>query len=211
MKTCVGERYIGCGSSEGKMILDGNPGNALGAYLDGSDIVLYGDAKEATGDTMIKGSITIYGNTGDAAGYSMKGGKIFIRDNAGIRAGVSMKSYRDRNPVIVIGGRAGKYLGENQSGGTIIVLGIGYENKLPIGSECGKGIKGGKIYIRTKKQPKNIVGDVKIRKASKLDMEDIETYVKEYCHKFDKNSTKILNSTFYVIEANNTNNNSKII
>ena len=211
MKTCIGERYVGCGSTEGKMILEGTPGNALGAYLDGSDIVLYGDAKEATGDTMINGSITIHGSTGDAAGYSMKGGKIFIRDNAGIRAGVSMKSYRDKNPVLVIGGRADKYLGENQSGGTIIVLGIGYENKLPIGSECGKGIKGGKIFIRTKKQPKNIVGDVKIRKATKADMDEIKIHVKEYCSKFERNTKEILGSTFFVIEANNVNNNKKII
>ena len=53
---------------------------------------------------MRQGSITIYGNTGDAAGYSMKGGKIFIRDNAGVRAGTGMKTYKDTNPVIVIGG-----------------------------------------------------------------------------------------------------------
>ncbi len=202
MKICIGERYIGCGSSEGKMILKGTPGNALGAYLDGSDIVLYGDAKEATGDTMLKGSITIHGNTGDAAGYAMKGGKIFIRDNAGIRAGVSMKSYRDKNPVLVIGGRAGKYLGENQAGGTIIVLGIGYENKMSIGPECGKGKKGGKIYIRSKKAPKNIAGDVKVRKATDKDMESIKTYIQEYCLKFDKNTKGILDSTYYVVESN---------
>ncbi|MBE5935443.1 MAG: glutamate synthase [Lachnospiraceae bacterium] len=211
MKVCIGERYVGCGSTEGKMILEGTPGNALGAYLDGSDIVLYGDAKEATGDTMLKGSITIHGNTGDAAGYSMKGGKIFIRDNAGLRAGVSMKSYRDKNPVLVIGGRAGKFLGENQSGGTIIVLGLGYENKLPVGPECAKGIKGGKIYIRTKKPPKNIAGDVKVRKATTKDMDNIKLYIQEYCSKFDKDMKNIVDSTFYVIEAGNVQSRKKIL
>ena len=205
MKVCVGERYIGCGSGEGKIILKGKPGNALGAYLDGSDIVLYGDAKEATGDTMRQGSITIYGNTGDAAGYSMKGGKIFIRDNAGVRAGTGMKTYKDTNPVIVIGGRAGKNLGENQTGGTIIVLGIGYENKTPVGMDCGKGIKGGKIFIRTNKQPKT-VGSVKVRKATTKDKEDIKLYIEEYCAKFDREAKELLNSTYYVLEATEIDN-----
>lgn len=208
---CVGERYVGCGGSEGKMILEGNPGNALGAYLDGSDIILYGDAKEATGDTMTKGSITIYGNTGDAAGYAMKGGKIFIRDNAGLRAGKGMKSYKDKNPVIVIGGRAGKNLGENQAGGTIIVLGLGYENRLPVGTGCAKGIIGGRIYIRTERLPKNIPGYVNVRKATKKDVDGIKLHIEEYCSKFEKNIKEILDSTFYILEANSLRRSKNIL
>lgn len=34
-----------------------------------------------------------------------------------------MKAYQDKQPVIVIGGRAGSFLGEYQAGGTILVLG----------------------------------------------------------------------------------------
>lgn len=32
---CFGERFIGCGASSKTIIINGTPGNALGAYLDG--------------------------------------------------------------------------------------------------------------------------------------------------------------------------------
>ena len=49
------------------------------------------------------------------------------RGNAGYRVGIHMKAYEDHRPVIVIGGKAGDYLGEYQAGGVLIVLGIGAE------------------------------------------------------------------------------------
>lgn len=42
----------------------------------------------------------------------MRGGAIYVQGNAGYRAGVHMKAYGDRLPMIVIGGRAGSFLGE---------------------------------------------------------------------------------------------------
>lgn len=50
----------------------------------------------------------------DATGYAMRGGKIFVRGNAGYRAGIHMKAYKDKTPVLVIGGKAGSFLGEYQ-------------------------------------------------------------------------------------------------
>ena len=55
----LGERYIGAGKRTGKIELYEVPGNALGTYLDGAEIVLHANAQDATGDTMNAGEITI--------------------------------------------------------------------------------------------------------------------------------------------------------
>lgn len=60
---------------------------------------------------MNAGEIVVHGSIGDAAGYAMRGGRIFIRDSAGYRAGIHMKAYKDKIPLMVIGGAAGSFLG----------------------------------------------------------------------------------------------------
>ena len=47
----MGQRYIGCGVSGKTITIEGTPGNALGAYLDGSTIVVHGNGQDAIGDT----------------------------------------------------------------------------------------------------------------------------------------------------------------
>ena len=101
---CQGQRFIAAGMSGKTLVIDGVPGNALGAYLGGGSITVNGNAQDAVGDTMNAGRIVINGSTGDAAGYAMRGGEIYIRDNAGYRAGIHMKAYKQHKPVIVIGG-----------------------------------------------------------------------------------------------------------
>ena len=76
IEQCVGQRYIGSGLSEKTIEINGTPGNALGAYLDGAEIVVHGNAQDATGDTMNEGTICIHGSSGDATGYAMRGGSI---------------------------------------------------------------------------------------------------------------------------------------
>jgi len=61
---CLGQRYIGSGLSHKKLVINGTPGNALGAYLDGASIVVQGNAQDATGDTMNDGVICIHGSAG---------------------------------------------------------------------------------------------------------------------------------------------------
>ena len=85
IENCIGQRYIGAGSSGKKIEIIGTPGNALGAYLNGTDIVVRGNVQDAVGDTMNCGSIIVHGGAGDALGYAMRGGKIFIRGNVGYR------------------------------------------------------------------------------------------------------------------------------
>ena len=121
---CYGQRFIGAGLETGNLTVTGTPGNALGAYLDGACIEVRGNAQDAVGDTMNAGRIVVRGSIGDAAGYAMRGGELYVEGNAGYRAGIHMKAYGDKRPVMVIGGKAGSFLGEYQAGGVIIVLGL---------------------------------------------------------------------------------------
>ncbi len=201
---CTGQRYIGCGKSEGNIELFGTPGNALGAYLDGASIVLHGNAQDATGDTMNGGSITIFGSTGDTVGYAMRGGEIYIRDNAGYRGGIHMKAYKEKSPVLVIGGKAGSFLGEYQAGGTIVVLGIDCEGET-VGDYCAVGMHGGKIYIRAKKLPSSLPPQISAQEATDEDMKEIEKYINGYCERFDKDKSKIIKGKFFVLTPNSKN------
>jgi len=201
----LGQRYIGCGSSEGKITLRSVPGNALGACLDGGEIEVLCNAQDATGDTMNSGEITVHGSVGDAAGYSMRGGAIYVRDSAGYRCGIHMKEYRERKPVIVIGGRCGSFLGEYQAGGIILVLGIGFEDSPPVGCFCGTGMHGGKICLRTEHLPPDLPGQVTARGAGEEDLRAIAPLVTRYCEKFGGDADKLLASHFYVLEPNTAN------
>lgn len=204
-QTVLGQRYIGNGASEGRFLLRGTPGNALGAYLDGASIELYGNAQDATGDTMNEGEIIIHGNTGDACGYAMRGGSIYIEGDAGYRAGIHMKAYGQKAPLLVIGGRAGSFLGEYQAGGTIIVLGIGCQNgAAPVGYFTGTGMHGGAIYLRSDVPPFDLPEQVSVREAAPNDMAVIQPYLDRYCLLFSMDRDA-LSGTYYVITPNASN------
>lgn len=201
---CTGVRYLGCGQSEGKLLLCGTPGNALGAYLDGAEITLHGNAQDATGDTMNDGKIVIYGSTGDTVGYAMRGGEIYIRSDAGYRGGIHMKAYKEKSPVIVIGGKSGSFLGEYQAGGTIIVLGLGAEGAT-VGDYCAVGMHGGEMFLRAKETPRGLPEQVSVRKASGDDIKRIEKYIDSFCGYFKTAKSEILAEDFYVVSPNSKN------
>ncbi|MBM3699303.1 MAG: hypothetical protein FJW68_00065 [Actinobacteria bacterium] len=124
LKNVIGQRYIGDGiKGNFKIKIYGVPGNDMAAFMDGPQIEVFGNAQDGLANTMNSGKIIVHGSSGDITGYSMRGGEIYIRDNVGWRSGIHMKSYLDKFPVIVIGGRAGNFLGEYMAGGLIIVLG----------------------------------------------------------------------------------------
>lgn len=200
---CIGQRYIASGLSDKEIHINGTPGNALGAYLNGARITVNGNAQEATGDTMNDGVITIIGSSGDATGYAMRGGRIYVKNNAGYRAGIHMKAYKEKLPVLVIGGTAGSFLGEYQAGGLIIVLGLNSDDsKAPVGNFCGTGMHGGKIFLRSSHTPADLPAQVMARKATDEDLADIKPYIDEFCKKFDMDEKTISASEFQVLEPN---------
>jgi glutamate synthase domain-containing protein 3 len=199
INNCMGQRYIASGQKGKNIIINGTPGNALGSYLNGCDIRINGNAQDATGDTMNDGSIFIHGSSGDACGYAMRGGKIFIRDNAGYRAGIHMKQYHDKKPVLVVGGSVGSFLGEYLAGGIIIVLGLNSKGMPPVNNFCGTGMHGGKIFLRCDKAPENLPKQVIIGEATESDMEEIKSYIKEFCDEFGNEYDKIINNNFFCL------------
>ncbi len=202
---CIGQRYIGTGLTGKNIVIHGTPGNALGAYLNGGSVTVYGNAQDATGDTMNDGTIVIYGNAGDATGYAMRGGKIYIRGNTGYRAGIHMKAYMDYKPVIVIGGRAGSFLGEYQAGGIIVVLGCSDGGAI-INNFCGTGMHGGKIYLRCNCLPHRIPSQVRAEKICGRGDSELEEIIEDYCKFFkDMNPGNLLDARFIVLEPDTDN------
>ena len=202
---CVGQRYIASGLSGKKIVVHGTPGNALGAYLNGADIDVYGNVQEATGDTMNGGEIAVFGSAGDATGYAMRGGRIFVRGDVGYRCGIHMKAYEENKPAIVIGGRAGSFLGEYQAGGIIVVLGDSREDKPIIGNFCGTGMHGGEIYLRCESIPSRLPAQVKSERLEGLPEGEAARLVREWCEKFALDSAKYPNGTFYKLTPDSAN------
>ncbi len=202
---CSGQRFIGAGLERGKLILSGTPGNALGAYLNGASIEVCGNAQDAVGDTMNAGRIVVRGSIGDAAGYAMRGGELYVQGDAGYRAGIHMKAYGDKLPVVVIGGKAGSFLGEYQAGGVIVVLGL-TESARPIVSNfpC-TGMHGGKLFLRS--DCKNILlpKQVIARPASHKDLDGIWTYLHTFCELFGGDCDALVQQPFTLITPNSSN------
>ena len=144
-----GQRYIGSGVRKPVHIdIFGVPGNDLGAFMDGPEIVVHRNAQDGVGNTMNSGKIVVRGHAGDVIGYGMRGGKIFVRDNVGYRVGIHMKSYRDQVPIVMAGGRAGDFFGEYMAGGTLVLLGLGDGDGPVAGNYLGTGMHGGTIFVR---------------------------------------------------------------
>lgn len=202
---CLGQRFIASGMSGKSITVNGVPGNALGSYLNGADITVNGNAQDAAGDTMNDGRIIVRGSVGDAAGYAMRGGEIYVRDNAGYRAGIHMKAYKDKLPVMVIGGVCGSFLGEYQAGGLIIVLGINASSSPIVSNFCGTGMHGGKIFLRCDEINFRLPKQVKTHKAADEDKEEIKAYIENYCKFFGGNAEELLKSDFFVLTPDSGN------
>ena len=202
---CCGQRFLAAGMSDKEIRVEGIPGNALGAYLNGASITVCADAQDAVGDTMNAGEIIVHGSIGDTAGYAMRGGKIFVKGNAGYRAGIHMKAYQEKLPVMVIGGTAGSFLGEYQAGGVIAVLGLGAENRKIVGFFPCTGMHGGKMFLRGTCRDIVFPSQVTARPAGSSDMEELRVYVSEYCDLFGCNADRILSSPFTVVTPDSKN------
>ena len=198
---CCGQRFIAAGLKDKTVTINGTPGNALGAYLDGAVITVNGNAQDAVGDTMNDGEIIIHGNAGDALGYAMRGGKIYVEGNSGYRTGIHMKEYCEKKPVIVIGGLAGSFLGEYLAGGLIIVLGIDSDT-VPVGNFTATGMHGGSIFIRTKTQPEGLPEQVSVTPASKDNLADIEPYIYEFARNFGLDAKQLMLDNYYLLRPN---------
>lgn len=159
-----GQRYIGAGLkyNDAHIIINGVPGEDMGAFMDGTRITVMNNAQDGVGNTMNSGKIVVAGMAGDVIGYGMRGGRIYIKGNAGYRVGIHMKGYLDKQPVLVVGGKAGHFFGEYMAGGYLVLLGIGVQPNTPVvGDYCATGMHGGTIYVRGKVEDMRLGREVK--------------------------------------------------
>ena len=201
----LGQRFIAAGASNRHIALHGTPGNALAAYLNGADVVVYGNAQDAVGDTMNEGTVVVHGNIGDAAGYAMRGGSIYVRGNAGYRAGIHMKAYQDKVPVMIIGGKAGSFLGEYQAGGVIVVLDLGSKGGLCVGDFPCTGMHGGKMFLRSDCAGVGFPEQVTPRPATEEDIAELRGYIGEYCAVFGLDIDGVLAAPLTVVTPDSSN------
>lgn len=202
---CCGQRFIAAGMSDCIIRVNGIPGNALGAYLNGAEITVGSNAQDAVGDTMNEGLIVIHGNIGDAAGYAMRGGRLFVKGNAGYRAGIHMKEYKNKIPVMVIGGVAGSFLGEYQAGGIIIVLGLNAKEKPLTGNFPCTGMHGGKVFLRGNCENIRFPDQISAKIATDEEIEEIYEYIKEYCFLFGGDPNDIMKTPFTLLTPDSKN------
>jgi glutamate synthase domain-containing protein 3 len=190
-----GQRYIGTGLGDLTIEVHGTPGNDLGAFMKGPNLIVCGNAQDGCGNTMDEGKIVIHGHAGDIAGYSMRGGSIFIRDDVGYRVGIHMKEYQDKVPAIVVGGTAQDFLGEYMAGGVLVVLGLTLSDSLEHNARfVGTGMHGGKMYVRGK--VKNPADDVEVTDLDEDDKKLLYSLVSEFCSCFNFDKDAIMAQRF---------------
>ena len=205
VENVIGQRYIGCGSTDRKITVHGTAGNGLGQYLNGSTIEVFGNAQEAVGDTMNAGESVVHGNVGDACGYAMRGGKIYIKGDCGYRAGIHMKAYQDQQPVIVIGGRAGSFLGEYQAGGTILVLGLHTDGKPAAGYFPCTGQHGGRVIFRGDVSAIRFPDQVTPHPPTEEETALLRPLVERWCALFGGDAEALMDGPFTVVTPDSKN------
>ncbi len=198
LRNVYGQRYIGTDLNEPIEIeIFGTPGNDLGAFMNGPRIIVHGNAQDGCGNTMNEGEIIVYGHAGDTVGLSARGGRIFIREDVGYRAGIHMKEYRDKMPVIVIGGTAQDFLGEYMAGGVMILLGLNLDKEKNHKARfIGTGMHGGVMYIRGNVQEYQLGKEVGVAELDKSDLKALRKYVGEFAGHFNLDADDILTHKF---------------
>jgi len=193
-----GQRYIGTDLDKPVEIqIFGTPGNDLGAFMNGPRITVCGNAQDGCGNTMNDGEIIIHGHAGDTVGLSARGGRIFVREDVGYRAGIHMKEYRDKKPVLVIGGTAQDFLGEYMAGGVLILLGLGLgENDSHKARFVGTGMHGGVIYLRGNIEEHQLGREVGITELDENDRRILKKYVTEFADRSGCDAGEILAGRF---------------
>ncbi len=116
-------KWIGRGMTRGRIMIDGNAGMHLGAYMKGGTIEVTGNASDWVGAEMSDGLIRIRGNAGGQVGSAYRGspsgmqnGAILIDGSAGIEVAMRMK-----RGIIAVRGPVRDFAGLQMKGGTLFL------------------------------------------------------------------------------------------
>jgi glutamate synthase domain-containing protein 3 len=193
----LGQRFLGDGlrGEDVTITVNGVPGGDLGMFMSGPTIIVNGNADHAPGNTMDQGKVIIHGSAGDAVAHSMRGGRIYVRDNIGYRGGIHMKQYKEKFPILVVGGSARAFLGEFMAGGLLIVLGM--KGISPVAERgIGSGIHGGEIMIRGVVEEKYLGVGAKQLPATKDQIANIAPVIEDYAKAFGFDPLPLLASDY---------------
>jgi glutamate synthase domain-containing protein 3 len=193
----LGQRFIGDGlrGEDVTITVNGVPGGDLGMFMSGPTIIVNGNADHAPGNTMDNGRLVIHGSAGDAVAHSMRGGRVYVRDSIGYRGGIHMKQYKEKRPILVVGGAARAFLGEYMAGGLLIVLGL--QGVSPISERgVGSGIHGGEIFVRGKVDELYLGVGAKQTVATDEQKASIKPIVEDFAKAFGMDPAPILTSEY---------------
>ena len=116
-------KWIGRGMTHGRILVQGNAGMHLGAYMKGGTIEVTGNVSDWVGAEMSNGLIKIHGDAGGQVGGAYRGspkgmrdGIILIEGSAGLEVGTRM-----RRGTIIVRGPVRDFAGLQMKGGTIIL------------------------------------------------------------------------------------------
>ena len=205
LKNVRGQRYIGDGISNPGLVIEieGVPGEDLGYGMGGPTIIVHGHGQNAIANTMDSGKIIVHGLAGDALAYGMRGGLLFVRDDVGYRVGIHMKAYKEKSPVVVVGGASGDFLGEYMAGGTLVLLNRNNRTELVCGGSdktLATGIHGGEIFIFGYQVPEYLLGiGALIVEPANEDKLKLGAIVQEFAADFDLAPDPLLNRPFIKI------------
>ena len=133
------------------------------------------------------------------------GGGIYVQGNAGYRAGIHMKAYQDQQPVIVIGGRAGSFLGEYQAGGTILVLGLHTDGKPAAGYFPCTGQHGGRVIFRGDVSAIRFPDQVTPHPPTAEELAALRPLVERWCALFGGDAEALMGGPFTVVTPDSKN------
>jgi len=109
-----------------------------------------------------------------------------------------MKQYRDKRPVLVIGGIFRAFLGEYMAGGLILALGDSSQN--PIRERgIGSGIHGGKIVIRGDVDEYYLGVGARKTPVPDNEKDEITPLIKEFAGYFGIDPQTLLDDTYVQI------------
>ena len=194
-----GQRYIGNGitAEDVTITINGVPGNDLGAFMNGSTIIVRSNAQDGVANTMNGGTIYIHGDASDILGYGMRGGSVFVKGDVGYRVGIHMKGFGGQIPCIVAGGCAGDFFGEYMAGGVLVLLGLNRpDGSSLVGDFCATGIHGGAVFLRGKVEPHKLGAEVGLAEPDESDVQLLDRLVGEYCEAFDADRSEVLSTPF---------------
>jgi formylmethanofuran dehydrogenase subunit C len=139
---------IGAGMDGGELVIEGPVGRYVGTRMSAGTLVVHGDAGYGAGLEMTGGTIEITGSAGDRLGAArlgasrgMTGGEIIVRGSVGAEAGASA-----RRGTVVVGGNAGERAGFRMIAGNVVVLG-------DAGRGAGEWSKRGSIVVLGSVEP----------------------------------------------------------